>query len=112
MKYFKQFSTIVIAASIATTAFAGGHSSTPEEAAMKARKAHMALFSYNLGPLGAMVKEEMPYDAAVAQRQFYALRDLPHRLWPDPTGNRLYLGFQVLGAQLDFVILTRGPEGP
>ena len=36
------------------------------EAVIKARKAHMQLQAFNLGPLGAMAKGEMPYDAAQA----------------------------------------------
>jgi cytochrome c556 len=45
---------------------AGSHVDKSVEAAVKARKAHMQLYAYNLGILGAMAKEEAPYDAASA----------------------------------------------
>ena len=50
-------------------AFAGadGHISDKQiEGAIKARQAHMQLYSFHLGTLGAMAKEELPYDAATA----------------------------------------------
>lgn len=47
----------------ATTALAGGHDGNP---AVSARKAHMQLYSFNLGTLGAMAKGEVEYDAAAA----------------------------------------------
>ena len=61
-------STIVAAtiAALATTATAGGHEATEAETAMKARGAHMQLFSFNLGTLGAMAQEKTPYDAQAA----------------------------------------------
>ena len=52
------------AVATATVVFAGGHSSGPPE--IKARQAHMQLYSYNLGILGAMAKGEVEYDAAAA----------------------------------------------
>ena len=49
-------------------AFADGHISPQQiEAAVKARKAHMQLYSFNLATLGSMAKEEIPYDAEAAQ---------------------------------------------
>jgi len=66
MNNFKKFCAVLIAGTLATTAFAGGHNKTPEQAAMDARSAHMSLYSFNLGPLGAMVKEDLAYDAAIA----------------------------------------------
>ncbi len=51
----------------ATTAFAGGHSASPEEKAVKARQAHMQLYSFNLGILGGMAKGEMDFNADLAQ---------------------------------------------
>lgn len=64
----KHKSLIVIAtiAAIGTAALAGGHTASDAEKAMKARKAHMQLFSFNLGPLGAMAQEKIPYDAETA----------------------------------------------
>ena len=40
----------------------------PHDKAIKARKAQMTLFSWNLGQLGAMAKEVIPYDAEAAQK--------------------------------------------
>lgn len=48
---------------VAGAAFAGGHAGNP---AVSARKAHMNLYSFNLGTLGAMAKGEVEYDAAKA----------------------------------------------
>lgn len=48
-------------------ALAGGAvAQSAVEGAIKARKAQMTLFAFNLGPLGAMAKGEAPYDAAAA----------------------------------------------
>lgn len=47
----------------ASTAIAGGHAGNP---AVKARKAHMQLYAFNLGTLGAMAKGEVEYDADAA----------------------------------------------
>ena len=57
----------LVSATIAVTgtAFAGGHSS-PEGQAIAARQAHMALYGFNLGPLGQMAQGKMEYDAATA----------------------------------------------
>lgn len=49
--------------SAATLAFAGGHGGNP---AVKARKAHMQLYSHNLGVLGDMAKGEVEYNAEAA----------------------------------------------
>ncbi len=54
---------VTCAAAVAGTAFAGGHGGNP---AVKARKAHMQLYAFNLGTLGAMAKGEMEYDAEAA----------------------------------------------
>lgn len=65
MSYLKR-NVVIIATglAIATAALAGGHAGNP---AVKARKAHMQLYSHNLGILGAMAKGEADYDAAKAQ---------------------------------------------
>ncbi len=47
----------------ATVAIAGGHGGNP---AVKARNAHMGLYSFNLGMLGDMAKGTTEYDAAAA----------------------------------------------
>ncbi|UWQ99100.1 cytochrome c [Rhodobacteraceae bacterium S2214] len=53
--------------SIGGVAISDGHISDEQiEAAVKARKAHMQLYSFNLATLGGMAKEEIPYDAEAA----------------------------------------------
>ncbi len=54
-----------LAAPIAVVAFAAAHADIG--AAVKARHAHMQLYSYNLGILGDMAKGDTEYDAAMAQ---------------------------------------------
>ncbi|SFS09906.1 c-type cytochrome [Yoonia litorea] len=49
-----------------TPAFADGHLSQDQERAIAARQSHMGLLGFNLGPLGAMAQERLPYDADVA----------------------------------------------
>lgn len=48
---------------VAGAAFAGGHGGNSD---VKARKAHMQLYAYNLGILGGMAKGEVEYNADVA----------------------------------------------
>lgn len=67
MSIFKK--TIALSAAIgivASLAFAGGHSASPEDRAVKARQAKMTLYSFNLGVLGAMAKGEVAYNADAA----------------------------------------------
>ena len=53
---------------IAAIAGADGHASEEQlKAAVKARQAHMTLYSFHLGTLGGMAKGEIDYDAASAQ---------------------------------------------
>ena len=67
MRYSKHLVAGLLGLSIvAGTALADGHEKGPEQQAMDARNAHMSLFGYNLGLLGAMAKGETPYDAASA----------------------------------------------
>lgn len=49
---------------LGTSVFAAGHGGNP---AVKARQAHMQLYGFNLGALGAMAKGEVEYDAEAAQ---------------------------------------------
>lgn len=52
---------------IGAIAYADNHISDAQKAAaVKARQAHMTLYAFNLGTLGGMAKEEIPYDAAAA----------------------------------------------
>ncbi|SMX35152.1 c-type cytochrome [Actibacterium lipolyticum] len=52
---------------IAGSAIGASHENKANEAAIKARKAHMQLYAFNLGVLGAMAKGEMEYNAEAAQ---------------------------------------------
>ncbi len=78
------------AALVATVAIAGGHGS-PEDQAVGARKAQMSLISFNMGPLGAMAKGEMDFDAEMAAQlgaDLKALADLEmSRMWLEGTDN-------------------------
>ena len=49
---------------IALPVLAGGHGGNP---AQDARNAHMNLYGFNLGALGAMAKGDVEFDAAIAQ---------------------------------------------
>lgn len=51
---------------IAGAAISASHEDPTVAAAIKARQAHMQLYGFNLGKLGAMAKQEMEYDAGVA----------------------------------------------
>ena len=52
------------AVAFAGTVWAGSHGGNP---AVKARKAHMQLYAFNLGKLGGMAKGEVEYNAEAAQ---------------------------------------------
>ncbi|MDJ0640051.1 MAG: cytochrome c [Paracoccaceae bacterium] len=54
---------LVAVLALSGAAYSGGHGGNP---AVKARKAHMQLYSFNLGTLGAMAKGEVEYDAETA----------------------------------------------
>jgi cytochrome c556 len=65
-----------VVGSIAVLASADGHISDKQiAAAIKARQSQMQLHAFNLGLLGAMAKQETPYDAAAASGA--ATRALP-----------------------------------
>jgi len=56
---------LVVAASVAIAATAFAHSK--EDAAVDYRMGLMTVVGWNFGPLGAMVKGKVPFDAALAQ---------------------------------------------
>jgi cytochrome c556 len=74
---------VLAAAGIATS---GGHADKAIEAAVKARKAQMNLYSFNIGLLGGMAKGEVDYDAAAAKAAAGNLAALAamdqSRFWP------------------------------
>jgi cytochrome c556 len=51
---------------MSSTAFAESHIDPAIAGAIKARQAHMNLYAFNLGTLGAMAQDKAPYDAAAA----------------------------------------------
>lgn len=57
---------VVVAGLTATAAIGDSHADKAALDAVKARKAVMTLYSFNLGPLGAMAKGEVEYDAEAA----------------------------------------------
>lgn len=67
--------------------FAASHADPAAQRAVMARHAHMTLNAYNLGPLGAMAKGEMEYDAAratAAAQNLAALAKLDETgYWPE-----------------------------
>lgn len=67
----KRFSALPLTAALALVAVAGtaigdGHSDKALLAAINARQAQMQLVAYNTGILGSMVKEQVPFDSAIA----------------------------------------------
>lgn len=58
---------LALAATVAALFAGGATAQSAVDAAVKARKAHMQLYAFNLAPLGAMAKGEVDYSAEVAQ---------------------------------------------
>jgi cytochrome c556 len=56
----------ILTALLASALLAGTAVAQDANPAVAARKAHMGLQAFNLGPLGSMAKGETPYDAATA----------------------------------------------
>ncbi|MHA6262005.1 c-type cytochrome [Arenibacterium sp. CAU 1754] len=56
----------IIAGLASTAAIGEGHADKAALAAIKARKANMQLYAFNIGLLGGMAKGEIDYDAAAA----------------------------------------------
>lgn len=89
-------------AAIASVVAGGALAQSAVEGAIKARKAHMQLQAFNLGPLGAMAKGEMPYDAAVASAAAGNLAALVGmnmgRYWPEGSAQGQAEGTRALPA--------------
>ncbi|MFZ3581636.1 c-type cytochrome [Loktanella sp. DJP18] len=51
---------------MATAVLAESHIDPAVQRAVDARQAHMTLYSFNLGTLGGMAQDKIPYDAAMA----------------------------------------------
>jgi len=80
---FKTLTMIATAGAltIASAAYAGGHLTQDQQRAVDARQSHMTLYGFNLGPLGAMAQDKIPYDAevaAVAAANLAALANMSH----------------------------------
>ncbi len=77
--------TRLIAPTFAVVCLAGGvaaQSADPAvDAAIKARHAHMDLLAYNLGTLGGMAQDKIPYDATLASAAAANLAALSHMDW-------------------------------
>ena len=63
----------------------------PHDKAIKARQAMFQLYGFNIGILGAMAKEKMPYDAAIATEAANNLSVAANlgqsQLWPQGSDN-------------------------
>lgn len=87
----------------ATSAFAGSHMSPDQmEGSIKARKAVMQLYAFNLGQLGGMAKGVIEYDAKVASAaadnlyQVVTLNQMA--LWPKGSDNTQFESTRALPA--------------
>ena len=86
--------TLALVVSMAAV-FTAGHlafaAGGPHDKAIKARQAAMQLYNFNTGILGAMAKEKMPYDAAIAAEAANNLNALAmmgqSQLWPAGSDN-------------------------
>lgn len=83
-------------------ALADTHGAGPFDAAIKARKAQMQLYAFNLGTLGAMAKGEIDYDAgkaSAAAENLAALSGLNlAAAWPQGSDNTAAEGTRALPA--------------
>ncbi len=84
-------------------------------ASVKARKANMQLYAYNLGQIGAMAQEKAPYDAEVAKSaaaNLVALSSLDQTsYWEPGTDNASIEGTRALPAIWDDVGKMAEHEG-
>ncbi|MEL7115918.1 MAG: cytochrome c [Pseudomonadota bacterium] len=107
---FRLTTGVLIAALTASTVFAGGHNASPEEKAVKARQAHMQLYAFNLGILGAMAKGDMEYNADLATAVAGDLANLAAvtqaAYWPPNTTNEDIEGSRALAAGWENVEAT------
>ena len=96
--------TMIAVSVAATTAFSGfAIADEAAEKAIKARKAQMQLYAWNLGQLGAMAKGAVPYDAeaaASAANNLLAVASLnAMSMWPQGTDSTAMPG--KTGAKLE-----------
>lgn len=91
IKYLS-FAAVAMALAIGATAPTGSAvAAEPFAKEIKARKAVMQLYSFNLGILGTMAKGKMPYDAKKAQAAPNNLKAVSHlnssAMWPKGSDN-------------------------
>ncbi|WP_343115599.1 cytochrome c [Ostreiculturibacter nitratireducens] len=95
----------VVAATAAVLAFTGvaaAQDAGPHAQAIKARQGLMNFYAMNLGPLGAMAKGEMEYDAAAAQVAADNIAGVANlnlgMVWPQGSDNENAQGTRALPA--------------
>ncbi len=85
---FRKTSAAILGLALAASAAsAESHVDPGIAAAIKARQSHMSLYAFNIGVLGGMAQENIPYDAAMASAaaaNLAALSKLDQsRYWPE-----------------------------
>jgi len=92
-KSLSLLSAVLIGGAVATSALADGHAGNP---AVKARKAHMQLYAFNLGILGNMVQGKADYNAETAAAAAADLASLSSmtqaNYWPQGTDSEALPG--------------------
>ena len=91
MNTFSKIGLVLIGLSLTAPGFAA---KDPKKSAIKARQGEMQMRAYNAGPLFAMAKGKMPYDAAKAQMladNLVKLMDIDiSSSWMQGTDNKAY----------------------
>ncbi|MWB77017.1 cytochrome c [Pseudooceanicola sp. 216_PA32_1] len=102
MKKLTLAAAALAALGIAGAAIGASHADPAVGAAIKARKATMQLYAFNLGQLGAMAKGDMEYNAAAAQAAADNLVAISGTnqmaLWPEGSDNASVEGTRALPA--------------
>ena len=93
MQSFTRWLVVLLGLTLGLSALAAGD---PNEKAIKARKAVMTLQSWYAGPLFAMAKGDMDYDADMAGANAVHLNMMANveggAMWPQGTDNGAYAG--------------------
>ena len=93
MQSFTRWLVVLLGLTLGLSALAAGD---PNEKAIKARKAVMALQSWYAGPLFAMAKGDLDYDAGMASVNAAHLNMMANveggAMWPQGTDNGAYAG--------------------
>ena len=98
----KLFLATAAFATLGATTAAIGESHAEKNPAVEARQSLMHLYAFHLGPLGAMAKGEMDYDAEVASVAATNLASLAAlnqmAMWPEGTDSETIEGTRALPA--------------